>query len=217
MVAEVGQDSSEHVSELEEQASLHEDPEYTHFAPDETLWRKSVALDTFQPPMLRLNVAPAEENIELRSNQIKSKSNQIKSKSKKTTQIVSNQIISYQIISNKGGPEACDRGDIPTSDILVERGRLFEHACTHMRTAAASMYQRACGVPVAAAGGHRVATVKRCVCARARAPLLASVVALATFQPPMSWLNALLLEKTDDKLVSWATFHPRMSWLNADE
>ena len=64
VVAEVGQDSSEHVSELEEQAVVHEDPEYTHFASDENMWRKSVALDTFQPPMLRLNVAPAEENIE---------------------------------------------------------------------------------------------------------------------------------------------------------
>ena len=43
---------------------MHEDAEYTHLAPDENMWRKSVALDTFQPPMLRLNVAPAEENIE---------------------------------------------------------------------------------------------------------------------------------------------------------
>ena len=30
------------------------------------MYRKSVALDTFQPPMLWLNVAPAEANIEYR-------------------------------------------------------------------------------------------------------------------------------------------------------
>jgi hypothetical protein len=30
------------------------------------MYRRSVALDTFQPPMLWLNVAPAEENIELK-------------------------------------------------------------------------------------------------------------------------------------------------------
>jgi hypothetical protein len=57
VVAEVGQDSSEHVNELEEQVLVHVDPDvepYTHLAPDENMYRKSVALDTFQPPMLWL-------------------------------------------------------------------------------------------------------------------------------------------------------------------
>ena len=44
--------------------------------------------------------------------------------------------------------------------------------------------------------------------------MLSSVVAEATFQPPMSRLN-LLLAKTYEKLVSCATFHPPISWLNA--
>jgi hypothetical protein len=44
--------------------------------------------------------------------------------------------------------------------------------------------------------------------------MLSSVVAEATFQPPMSRLN-LLPAKTYEKLVSWATFHPPISWLNA--
>jgi hypothetical protein len=63
VIAEVGQDSSEHVCELEEQTLSHEYPSelpYTHLAPDENMYRKSVALDTFQPPMLWLKVAPAE-------------------------------------------------------------------------------------------------------------------------------------------------------------
>jgi hypothetical protein len=53
VTAEVGHDSSEHVCELEEQALSHEDPcEPTlQPAPDENMYRKSVALDTFQPPM----------------------------------------------------------------------------------------------------------------------------------------------------------------------
>ena len=61
-VAEVGQDSSEHVCELDEQALVHVDPTElpTHLAPDENMYRKSVALDKFQAPMLWLNVAPAE-------------------------------------------------------------------------------------------------------------------------------------------------------------
>ena len=56
LVAEVGQDSSEHVNELEEQVLVHVFPcePYTHLAPDENMYRKSVALDTFQPPMLWL-------------------------------------------------------------------------------------------------------------------------------------------------------------------
>jgi hypothetical protein len=44
--------------------------------------------------------------------------------------------------------------------------------------------------------------------------MLSSVVAEATFQPPMSRLN-LLPANTYEKLVSWATFHPPISWLNA--
>jgi hypothetical protein len=52
-VAEVGQDSSEHVNELEEHATVHVDPAEptTHLAPDENMWRKSVALDKFQLAM----------------------------------------------------------------------------------------------------------------------------------------------------------------------
>ena len=63
VISEVGQDSSEHVCELEEQTLSHvypSEPPYTHLAPDENMYRKSVALDTFQPPMFRLKVAPAE-------------------------------------------------------------------------------------------------------------------------------------------------------------
>jgi hypothetical protein len=63
VVSEVGHDSSEHVCEFEEHVLVHVDPSdepYTHLAPDENMYRKSVALDTFQPPMLWLNVAPAE-------------------------------------------------------------------------------------------------------------------------------------------------------------
>jgi hypothetical protein len=61
-VAEVGQDSSEHVCELEEHAAVHANPAEppTHLAPDENMYRKSVALDRFQLAMLPLNVAPAE-------------------------------------------------------------------------------------------------------------------------------------------------------------
>jgi hypothetical protein len=86
-VAEVGQDSSEHVNELEEHVAVHVDPSdepYTHLAPDENMYRKSatdatfqlamfwlnagaelnmlssvVAEATFQPPMSRLNLLPA--------------------------------------------------------------------------------------------------------------------------------------------------------------
>ena len=55
--AEVGQDSSEHVNELEEQALVHVDPDvepYTHLAPDENMYAKVDALAVFQPPMLWL-------------------------------------------------------------------------------------------------------------------------------------------------------------------
>ena len=53
---------------MEEQTLSHVYPvePNTHLAPDENMYRKSVALDTFQPPMLWLNVAPAEANIEYR-------------------------------------------------------------------------------------------------------------------------------------------------------
>jgi hypothetical protein len=61
VVAEVGQDSSEHVNELEEHVSVHVDPSepYTHLAPDENMYRKSVALDRFQLAMFWLNAGAA--------------------------------------------------------------------------------------------------------------------------------------------------------------
>jgi hypothetical protein len=65
VVADVGQDSSEHVNELEEHVAVHVDPSdepYTHLAPDENMYRKSATDATFQLAMFWLN-AGAELNM----------------------------------------------------------------------------------------------------------------------------------------------------------
>ncbi len=61
VVAEVGQDSSEHVNEFEEHVAVHVDPSepYTHLAPDENMKRKSATEATFQLAMLWLNAGAA--------------------------------------------------------------------------------------------------------------------------------------------------------------
>jgi hypothetical protein len=63
-VAEVGQDSSEHVCELEEHATVHVDPAEltTHLAPDENIWFMFTTDATFQLAMFWLN-AGAELNM----------------------------------------------------------------------------------------------------------------------------------------------------------
>ena len=66
-VAEVGQDSSEHVNELEEQVLVHVFPcePYTHLAPDENMYRKSATDATFQLARFWLN-AGADWNMLLK-------------------------------------------------------------------------------------------------------------------------------------------------------